>query len=392
LLSGLILDPIGKAQTEVAELSSDAAALEARVQMEPLYTRQWRELRAKTLAGDPNVAAGQLDVLVQKLMRDAGLINVSVSGSRPREEKKTWPGLYVISYTVSQADGTMEDFVKFLHAFYQQPYAMQILSFNLEQPPLARAKPLHISSLQIEAITLSSEGLPGALTATRPDDRGNPDQVKPWRPADPTVDAYAVVWNKRFMEPYTQPPPPPPPPPEPAVASVIVSPSGGVVSSPLDVRMSCGTRGATIRYTTDGSTPTQTTGNVYDNNPVRVTEPMTIKAVAFKKGLKDAPLAVATFTLPPAPPLRLIGLWSYTPVAEAVFYNEQSKDRIYVREGDSFDGGHLLLVLPEAAVVGMPDGTRYVYWLGKAVGQKERLDPARQPDVAAAVEILVESH
>ncbi len=389
--SSLIFDPISKARTEVAALRADEAALQARVNMEALYKRQWNELRAKTLVGDPNVAAGQLDVLIKNLMQDAGLISLSVNVSRPREEKKTWPGLHIIPYTVIQADGTMEDFVKFLHAFYRQPYAMQILSFNLEQPPLARAKPLHISSLQIEAITLSGDGLPAAVTATLP---GGPQQVKPWRPADPTVDSYAVVWDRKFMEPYKEQEVKPPPQLklDPTVAPVILSPSGGVFTNPMEVRMSCNTAGATIRYTTDDSTPTPKTGNVYDNNPVRVTEPMTIKAVAFKKGLKDSPVAVAAFTTPPAPPLRLIGLWTYTPVAEAVFYNEQSKDRIYVREGDSFDGGRLLLVLPEAAVVGLPDGTRYVYWLGKPVKERERLDPARQPDVAAAVEILVESH
>jgi len=392
--SSLILDPIWKAQAEVTALQAEEAALQARVKMEALYRRQWNELRAKTLAGDPNVAAGQLDVLIKHLMQESGLINSPSNISRPREEKKTWPGLYIISYTVTQADGTMEDFIRFLHAFYRQPYAMQILSFVVEQPPLARAKPLHISSLQIEAITLSSEGLPGALTATRPDDPKNREEVKPWRPADPAIDAYAVVWNKKFMEPFTEQvaKPSPPPPAEPTVASVILSPGGGVVTNPIEVRMSCSTAGATIRYTTDDSTPTPTTGNVYDNNPVRVTGPITIKAIAFKKGMKDSPVAVAAFTTPPAPPLRLIALWTYTPVAEAVFLNEQSKDRIYVREGDSFDGGRLLLVLPEAAVVGMPDGTRYVYMLGKPVKERERLDPAKQPEIAAAVEILVDSH
>ena len=102
---------------------------------------------------------------MKKLMQDAGLVNLSVDVGRPREEKKTWPGLYIIPYTVIQADGDMEEFTRFLHAFYQQPYAMQILSFNLEQPPLARANPLHISSLMIEAVVLSSDGMPPSLTS-----------------------------------------------------------------------------------------------------------------------------------------------------------------------------------------------------------------------------------
>jgi hypothetical protein len=389
----VIFSPIWQAQAEVDSLLADQTALKAKVEMEPSYKRQWAQLRSKTLHGDPNVAAGQLDVVMKKVMQDAGLVNLSVNVGRPREEKKTWPGLYIIPYTVVQADGDMEKFTKFLHAFYQQPYAMQILSFNLEQPPLARANALHISSLLIEAVVLSSDGMPASLTSQPAGVQ--PEQAKPWRPADPNLDHYAVIWQKKFMEPFSDVPPPPPPPvkQEPTVAAVMISPSGGTVTTPMDVRITCGTPGAAIRYTTDGSMPTATAGNVYDTNtPIRVSGPLTIKAVAFKADLKDSPLAIASFTPPPAAPLKLIGLWTYGSVSEVVLLNEQSKERVYIREGDPFDGGKLLLVLPEAAVVGMPDGPRFVYWLGKPVKDKEQLDPAKQPDIAAAVEILVESH
>lgn len=45
--------------------------------------------------------------------------------------------------------------------------------------------------------------------------------------------------------------------------------------------------GATIRYTTDGSTPTATTGTVY-SSPVTLTETTTVKAVAVKDGVSSA--------------------------------------------------------------------------------------------------------
>jgi hypothetical protein len=389
---GALLDPIWKARDEVASLRSEEGALQARVKMEALYKRQWNDIRLKTLPGDPYIAQSQLDVMIKKLMVDAGFIHVSVNLSPPREEKRTWPGLYIIPYTVNAADGDLQAFAKFLHAFYQQPYLMQIHSFILEQPPMTRGKPfLHVSGLQIEAISLSSEGMPLPAATTHPGDPKAPPLAKPWRPADPDVDAYAVLWTRRWMEPFSAATPPQQAAPGPGVAAVILSPSGGPITNPIDVKMTCSTPGAAIRYTTDGSNPTATTGNLYDNNPVHVTGPLTIKAVAYKEGIKDSPLAVATYGPPPTPPLRLIGLYTYTPVAEAEFLNEQTKERIYVREGDSFEGGRLLLVLPEAAVVEMPDGPRFVYWLGKPVKEKEQLDPVRQPDVAAAVEILVES-
>ncbi len=388
-----IVKPIAQAQTDVANLMADQASLKAKIRMEALYKRQWAELCAKTFSGDPNVAAGQLNDLVMRLLQEAGLVNLSVNVGQPGEQKKTWPGLYIIPCTVIQADGDMEKFTKFLHAFYQQPYAMQILSFNLEQPPLARANPLHISSLQIEAIVLSDKDMPRYL-ASRPADGKPSEQAKPWRPAESSLDAYAILWTRKFMEPYTpQAAPPPVAKVEPTVANVVIIPSGGTIRDPIDVRLTCGTPGSTIRYTTDGSQPTATTGNVYDNNtPIHITGPLTIKAVAFKDEMKDGPLATATFTPPPAPPLRLLGTYIYPGASEAVFMNEQTKDRLYVREGENFDDGKLILVLPDAAVVQMPDGPRFVYLLGKQVREKEQLDPARQPDVAAAVEILVEPH
>lgn len=57
------------------------------------------------------------------------------------------------------------------------------------------------------------------------------------------------------------------------------------------------TPGATIRYTTDGSDPTPTTGTVY-SAPFTVTNGQTIKAIAVKDGYWD-PSAVATKTVNP---------------------------------------------------------------------------------------------
>lgn len=45
--------------------------------------------------------------------------------------------------------------------------------------------------------------------------------------------------------------------------------------------------GAEIRYTTDGSTPTATSGTVY-SGPVTLTETTTVKAVAVKDGVTSS--------------------------------------------------------------------------------------------------------
>ncbi len=61
------------------------------------------------------------------------------------------------------------------------------------------------------------------------------------------------------------------------------------------VVIACGTLGATIRYTTDGSTPTSTTGNIYIG-PIYVFSTTTIKAIAIRSGMLDSNVASATYT------------------------------------------------------------------------------------------------
>lgn len=73
-------------------------------------------------------------------------------------------------------------------------------------------------------------------------------------------------------------------------ATPTYSPGGGTFSSTQTVAISCVTPGATIRYTTDGSTPTQTVGTVY-SSPVVISSSCTLKAIAYKTGLTDSAVA-----------------------------------------------------------------------------------------------------
>ncbi len=66
----------------------------------------------------------------------------------------------------------------------------------------------------------------------------------------------------------------------------------------MTVTISCTTVGATIHYTTDGSTPT-TTSTIY-NSPIDVTgdgSVTTIKAVAAKSGMATSAIASGTYTI-----------------------------------------------------------------------------------------------
>lgn len=80
------------------------------------------------------------------------------------------------------------------------------------------------------------------------------------------------------------------------VATPTFSPGGGTYSSTQTVTISCITSGASIRYTTDGSTPTSSFGTVY-SGAISVGSTATIKAIAYKTGMTDSEVTTATYTI-----------------------------------------------------------------------------------------------
>ena len=72
-------------------------------------------------------------------------------------------------------------------------------------------------------------------------------------------------------------------------------PSGTTFADSVDVAIWTATSGATIRYTTDGSTPSSSHGTVYGGS-VHLTATTTVKAIAYKDGMTDSAVGEATFT------------------------------------------------------------------------------------------------
>ncbi len=62
------------------------------------------------------------------------------------------------------------------------------------------------------------------------------------------------------------------------------------------VGITCTTSGATIYYTTDGTTPAANNGTEYDGNGVEITETTTLKAIAIKNSVSSE-VATATYTI-----------------------------------------------------------------------------------------------
>src|SRR5204863_9223812 len=84
------------------------------------------------------------------------------------------------------------------------------------------------------------------------------------------------------------------------VVAPTFSPAGGTYTSTLSVSISETTPGATIYYTTDGSTPT-TASSVYAG-PISVTRTTTLRAMAAAPGMANSAVTSATYTLQTATP------------------------------------------------------------------------------------------
>lgn len=75
--------------------------------------------------------------------------------------------------------------------------------------------------------------------------------------------------------------------------------SGSVVKEGTEIILSCATEGATIYYTLDGSCPCDKNGTraVYDGTPIKITESITIKAMAVAPNMYDSEVAEFVYTV-----------------------------------------------------------------------------------------------
>ncbi|MCA9172839.1 MAG: chitobiase/beta-hexosaminidase C-terminal domain-containing protein, partial [Planctomycetales bacterium] len=81
------------------------------------------------------------------------------------------------------------------------------------------------------------------------------------------------------------------------VADTRFDPDRGIYDAPLQVTVSTETAGATIRYTTDGSEPTETHGTIYAG-PITVNATTTLRAAAFRTGYDPTNIDTHTYVLP----------------------------------------------------------------------------------------------
>jgi hypothetical protein len=80
------------------------------------------------------------------------------------------------------------------------------------------------------------------------------------------------------------------------VAAPVFNPAAGTYSSAQTVSISTTTSGASIRYTTNGTTPTSISGTVY-SGPVSLSATTTLKAIAYASGFNDSNVTSGTYTI-----------------------------------------------------------------------------------------------
>jgi len=71
----------------------------------------------------------------------------------------------------------------------------------------------------------------------------------------------------------------------------------GFYETAFDLTISTGTADATIRYTTDGSLPTESAGTVYAG-PITISETMVLRAIAFRQGYRPTNIDTHTYIFP----------------------------------------------------------------------------------------------
>jgi len=95
-------------------------------------------------------------------------------------------------------------------------------------------------------------------------------------------------------------------------AAPVFSLGSGNYTGTQTVAITSATSGASIRYTTDGSAPSETNGTIY-SGPVSIGATAVLKAIAYENGYSDSTVTSANYTVAQAIPPQQAGLEIVTP-------------------------------------------------------------------------------
>lgn len=120
------------------------------------------------------------------------------------------------------------------------------------------------------------------------------------------------------------------------VANPSFAPDSGWFSAPSPVRVTCGTAGATIRYTTDGTEPNQSSSSISNGGSINVQQDTLLFARAFKKGFRHSDIKRAVYLFEGAvstPAFSPTGGTFYSPVTVIVSCQTEGAVIRYTSDG-----------------------------------------------------------
>ena len=137
---------------------------------------------------------------------------------------------------------------------------------------------------------------------------------------------------------------------------LLFNPLGGTYSSLQHVTITSMRSGETIRYTTDGSVPSETHGTLY-SGPVNISGTTTLEAVGYISGFPEDSAGSATYTFPPAPPTGL-AISAISSSAISVTWNASTAATSYDLQ---VDGTTIPGVTSPYASTGLAVGSTHTY-------------------------------
>jgi hypothetical protein len=140
----------------------------------------------------------------------------------------------------------------------------------------------------------------------------------------------------------------------PQTAAPVFSPAAGTYPGTQNVSITSTTGGASIRYTTDGSTPSETAGTLY-SGPVVINATTTLNAIAYASGFTDSSITSGTYTISSGGG----GGGTLTGTSGDGFHNLAISPALTGTFTATFDATPT--VSPENAVVGLSNGAATAY-------------------------------
>lgn len=158
-----------------------------------------------------------------------------------------------------------------------------VLSFSAPTLTPGNATGITYASTDETIATINSSGVVSITALSGNNVKEGSTTIKAIFAGDESYKAQTVSYTLTVADNRTQ------------VATPTFSPAAGTYSSTQNVTISCATDGATIHYTTDGTTPTDESPSYTDAISVSATQ--TIKAIATKTGLASSEVASASYTI-----------------------------------------------------------------------------------------------